>query len=180
MNILLFGVSNVGKTTTGQLLASKLGYIFYDMDEEVKSYLHITLEEFVNTVWPYERDKIRGEILGKLILRQEDKVIAVTAMYYSRWFSKYLLRDDVTAIELQDSPEHIFSRLVFSDENDQVYKDDEYRDAHAAYYLREIKKDITYYRKAFSKITNKVNIDGDPPEKVVERLMEQFDLKNRF
>lgn len=177
MNILLFGVSNVGKTTTGQLLASKLGYKFYDMDEEVKSYLHVTLEEFVNTVWPYERDKIRGEILGKLILRQEDKVIAVTAMYYSRWFSKYLLRDDVMAIELQDSPEHIFSRLVFSDENDQVYKDDEYRDAHAAYYLREIKKDITYYRKAFSKITNKVNMDSDPPEKVVERLIEQFDLE---
>lgn len=177
MNLLLFGVSNVGKATTGQLLASKLGYKFYDMDEEVKSYLHITREEFVNTVWPYERDKIRGEILGKLILWQEDKVIAVTAMYYSRWFSKYLLRDDVTAIELQDSPENIFSRLVFSDENDQVYKDDEYRDAHAAYYLREIKKDITYYRKAFSKITNKLNIEDAPPEKVVERLMERFDLE---
>lgn len=178
MNILLFGVSNVGKTTTGQLLASKLGYKFYDMDEEVKSYLHITLEEFVNTVWPYERDKIRGEVLGKLILRQEDKVIAATAMYYSRWFSKYLLHDDVVAVELQDSPEHIFSRLVFSDENDQVYKDDEYRDAHASYYLREIKKDITYYKRAFVKISRKLNMDNDPPEKVVERLMERFNLRS--
>ena len=80
------------------------------------------------------------------------------------------------AVELQDAPEHIFSRLVFSDENDRVYKDDEYRDAHASHYLREIKKDITYYKKAFSKITNKLNIDDDSPEKVVERLMKQFNL----
>ena len=177
MNILLFGISNVGKTTTGRLLAGKLGYKFYDMDEEVKSCLHITLEEFVNTIWPYERDKIRGKILENLVPRPENKVIAVTPMYYSRWFHKYLQRDDVLAVELQDAPEHIFSRLVFSDENDQVYKDDKYRDAHASHYLGEIKKDITYYRKAFSKITNKLNIDGDSPEKVVERLMKQFNLQ---
>lgn len=177
MNILLFGISNVGKTKTGQLLASKLKYKFYDMDEEVKLYLHTTLEEFVNTVWPYERDKIRGKILGNLISCEENKVIAVAPIYYSRMFNKYLQRNDVLAIELQDSPVNIFNRLVFSDENDRVYKDDEYRDAHASYYLREIKKDITYYKKAFSKITNKFNIDNDPPEQVVGRLMEQFELK---
>ena len=125
MNILLFGISNVGKTTTGRLLADRLGYKFYDMDEEVKSCLHITLEEFVNTVWPYERDKIRGGILENLVPRPENKVIAVAPMYY---------------------------------------------------YLREIKKDITYYKKAFSEITNKLNIDDDSPEKMVERLMQQFNL----
>lgn len=37
MNILLFGISNVGKTSAGKLLAQKLGYDFYDLDEEVKS-----------------------------------------------------------------------------------------------------------------------------------------------
>lgn len=49
MTIYLFGVSNVGKTTTGELLAEKLGYVFYDLDEEVKKYFNVTLEEFVNT-----------------------------------------------------------------------------------------------------------------------------------
>lgn len=147
------------------------------MDEEVKSCLHITLEEFVNTIWPYERDIIRGKILENLVPHPENKVIVVAPMYYSRWFNKYLQRDDVLAVGLQDAPEHIFGRLVFSDENNQVHKDDEYRDAHASYYLGEIKKDITYYKKAFSKITNKQNINGDSPEKVVERLMKQFNLQ---
>lgn len=36
MTILLFGISNVGKSITGELLAKQLGYHFYDLDEEVK------------------------------------------------------------------------------------------------------------------------------------------------
>lgn len=36
MKILLFGVSNIGKSTLGELLAKKLEYDFYDLDEEVK------------------------------------------------------------------------------------------------------------------------------------------------
>ena len=48
MIILLFGVTNVGKTTTGRILASKLNYTFYDLDEVVKKYYHATLEQFYN------------------------------------------------------------------------------------------------------------------------------------
>lgn len=33
MNILLFGVTNVGKTTTGQIMADILEIEFYDVDE---------------------------------------------------------------------------------------------------------------------------------------------------
>lgn len=31
----MFGISNVGKSVTGELLASRLDYEFYDLDEEV-------------------------------------------------------------------------------------------------------------------------------------------------
>jgi shikimate kinase len=34
MKILLFGVSCVGKSTVGQILAQKLNYKFYDLDDE--------------------------------------------------------------------------------------------------------------------------------------------------
>lgn len=36
MRILLFGISNIGKTSIGKSLAQKLSYDFYDLDEEIK------------------------------------------------------------------------------------------------------------------------------------------------
>ena len=36
MTILLFGVSNVGKSTIGELLAHKLNFSFFDLDDEIK------------------------------------------------------------------------------------------------------------------------------------------------
>ena len=35
MVIMLFGVTNVGKTVTGNRLAEKLGYSFFDLDDEI-------------------------------------------------------------------------------------------------------------------------------------------------
>ena len=60
MKILLFGVSNVGKTTLGTMLAKRLGYSFYDLDEEVKREFHTTLEEFVHMENLRWRDQKRG------------------------------------------------------------------------------------------------------------------------
>ena len=48
MIILLFGISNVGKTTVGKLLAKRLNYQFYDMDEEICKYYHTTNIGFIN------------------------------------------------------------------------------------------------------------------------------------
>ncbi len=98
MNVLLFGVSNVGKTTTGRLLAKKLAYDFYDIDEEVKNRFNTTIEKFINAFGRYERDKVRGGIIGQLLDRNGDKVISVSPIYYSRWFNKYIFKPDVIAI----------------------------------------------------------------------------------
>ena len=49
MNLILFGISNVGKFVTGQLLATSLEFDFYDLDDEVKKFMGISLEEFVHT-----------------------------------------------------------------------------------------------------------------------------------
>ena len=49
MKILLFGVSCVGKSTVGEILAKKLGYKYFDLDDEVKKYFNTTIDNFVNT-----------------------------------------------------------------------------------------------------------------------------------
>ena len=49
MIILLFGISNVGKSTVGKIVADTLKIPFYDLDDEIKKLYNITLEEFVST-----------------------------------------------------------------------------------------------------------------------------------
>ena len=64
MTILLFGVSNVGKSITGELLAQRLGYDFYDLDEEIKKHCNTTLEELISTGTLRERDQIRCDLIN--------------------------------------------------------------------------------------------------------------------
>jgi len=179
MTIMLFGISNVGKSTTAELLASELNYTFYDIDEETKKRLETTLEDFVNTGTVYQRDAYRGELIEEILCEDEgNKVIAVTPMSYSTFFNYFLKRKDILAIELQDSPKNIFDRLIFSDENDVIYKDDDYKNQHKEEFLEEIRKDIEHYAKSFIHIKNKFNINNDPPEIVVRRIMDTYKLNS--
>ncbi len=175
---MLFGISNVGKTSIGKKLAELINFDFFDLDEEVKKYYDTTLEKFVNEGFRHDRDSKRGVVLGHIIGNSSrNKVIAVCPIYYSRSFTKFLKRKDVLALELQDTPQNIFDRLVFSDENDNVYKDDEYKNMHKKYYLKDIKSDMTYYKQAFKHISYKYFINGKEILEVAEDLAKNFNHK---
>lgn len=143
MKILLFGISNVGKTSIGQILAQKLNYVFYDLDEEIKKNYKMTLTDFIN-VFPndYLRHQKRCEILEKTIKKSKNSVIAVSVLNYQEQFHHILEQKDIFPIELRDTPTNIFDRLVFSDENDIIYTDDIYKNKHRNYYINEIINDL--------------------------------------
>lgn len=176
MTILLFGVSNVGKTVTGKLLSFRLGYDFYDLDEEVKKKFSTTLEKFVSTGTLRKRDKIRCEILNTLITQNGNKVIAMSPMSYIQPIRSLLLSNHIISIELVDSAENIFQRLVFSNENDMIYIDDDYKNKHRDYYISDITKDLEWYGSVYNGIKNRFHIAGRLPEDVVDALILEFDL----
>ncbi|QAT40676.1 hypothetical protein [Clostridium sp. JN-9] len=143
------------------------------MDEEIKKRLHTTLERFIHD-YPYsdERCKIKGKILGDLLEEyKENIVIAVSPIYYARNFNFLLDLEQVIAIELQDTEEHIFQRLVFTDDEDNICKDDIYKSLHKDYYIKEIHEDIVYARKTFKKIENKYFINNQSVDQVVDDLI---------
>ena len=176
LTILLFGVSNVGKTTIGKLLAETLGYYFFDLDKEVKKHYNTTLEDFVNVGSLESRDRIRGKVIDKSMKNEKDKVFAISPISYPENFNHYLRMRNVLAIELTDTAEHIFERLVFSDENDTIYKDDEYKNAHKENYIADIEDDISWYGKSYINIKNKFDMKNDLPEIIVRRIIKTFNL----
>ena len=177
MIVFLFGVSNVGKTTIGKIIADKLRIAFYDVDEEIKRYYHITLEEFVHTGTIRERDAKRGKLIGRIVNSDSNCVIAVTPMTNVEYFSDFIAMKNVIAIELIDSAEHIFERLVFSDEDDNIYEDIEYKNLHRDYYMADIKEDLRWYGKVYHIVKNKFNIDNLLPEQAAQRIIELYDLE---
>lgn len=180
MKILLFGVSNVGKSTVGKLLAERLGFDFADLDEEIKKRMEISLEEFVNTANLRWRDQKRGNIIKKIVKLEEDIVLAITPISYAENFKTRIIADDILLIELYDTPENIFSRLVFSDESDNIYSDDTYKNEHKDYYIKEIQADLDWYGMINARIgiRNRLFVDNDPPEKVVDRIITEYGLKD--
>jgi len=177
MKILLFGVSNVGKSTTGELLAERLGMTFYDLDDEIKEQLNMTQEELVHTTDLRWRDHLRCCIIKKLLQSDENMVIAVTPISYPEDL-KEKMTDDVLTIELYDTPENIFSRLIFSDENDNVYEDDQYKKDHREYYLEAIQEDLDWYGKIYAEIgiNNHLFMDNNSPAEVVDRIISKYEL----
>ena len=173
MIIMLFGITNVGKTETGKKLAKKLNYSFFDLDEEIKKRFQTTLEKFMQDYpFSYERGKIKGRILKELLKEYKNNiVIAVSPIYYARHFNSLLDLEQVIAIELQDSEEHLFERMVFSDENDNIYKDDAYKEEHKDCYIKDIHEEIVYARRIFKKIENKYFINNRSVDQVVDELM---------
>lgn len=172
MKILLFGISNVGKTTIGKILSKKMKYKFDDLDDEIKRW-YGTIDKFqAEYPYYYERHKKRGEILKDIVNKYDDNVvIAVSILSYSKLFNRLIEDENILAIQLEDDPENILKRLVYADENDVVHKLEIKDDIERKYYLKDIKKDITFYKRVYIKIENKFNINGRNAEEAADKLL---------
>lgn len=162
------------------MLAERSDIKFVDLDEEVKNHLKISLEEFVNTENLRWRDKKRGSIIKKIIKMEEDVVFAISPISYIENFKTSIISDDNLLIELYDTPENIFSRLIFSDENDEIYTDDNYKNANKDYYMKETQADLDWYGMVNAKIGihNRVFVNNDSPKEVVNRIIKEYNLEN--
>lgn len=84
-------------------------------------------------------------MITALVSQAVNKVIAISPLSYMQELDPLPSSPDICSIELVVSYKSIFDRLVFSDENDNIYKDDDYKNAHRTHYLKEIKEDLAWY-----------------------------------
>ena len=153
-------------------------YSFYDLDEEVKKEFQMTLEEFVHIENLRWRDQKRGRIIKKILSKEENMVFVISPISYTDNFGKRITEDNILSIELVDTPANIFDRLVFSDTDDTIYKNDDYKNQCRDYYMSDIKADLEWYGNVYSKIgvKNRFEINNDSPKTAVKRLIKEYGL----
>jgi shikimate kinase len=154
MRIYIVGVSCVGKSTVGMLLAEKFGYDFVDFDLYVEKRFGNSIERIKNTCFNEHeyRDKVK-HLLAEILNDYKDNI--VIAMPPGGLFRQYLnilkKHPDVTTVALKDSAENIMKRLIFTDEDSNLIEEEIVNDDNYWRYLREVKKDIEYFRDTHKK-----------------------------
>lgn len=153
-------------------------YSFHDLDEEVKKEFQMTLEEFVHIENLRWRDPKRGRIIKKILSKEENMFFVISPISYTDNFGKRITEDNILSIELVDTPANIFDRLVFSDTDDTIYKDDDCKNQCRDYYMSDIKADLEWYGNVYSKIgvKNRFEINNDSPKTAVKRLIKEYGL----
>lgn len=164
MQIFLTGISCVGKTTIGKILAEKLSYPFFDLDEEIERYFGEPIERLMNRHFTgYSFRYERGVIVLKDILFNRNSSDCVIAMPPSGLKDAYLRaikkRTDCIVIAITDTPENILKRIVFFDIDSKPI-DRTLTEEDKKYYLKEIKKDITYFGRTYRRAHLRVDIAG--------------------
>ncbi len=163
MRIFIGGISCVGKTTIGARLAGFLKRPFYDLDTETERFFGTSIERLQKR--HLGLDGFRRDVAKALqhVLSLEEGRNGVIALPPSGLMGpcwKVVQKvPDALIIVLDDAPENILERITFYDIDsrkiDKILTDDERR-----HYLREIRRDIGYFKRSWQRAHLIVDIAG--------------------
>lgn len=179
MIIYLVGISCIGKTTIGKLLADKIDYSFYDLDVEIQDYYKKPIERIQDECLSMNGYREKASlVLDKLLSKNIDSVIAGTPsglkfsylQVYKRHKDKELI-----SICLNDSFENVLDRLTFydKDSNPITEKLDESKKKR---YLKEIRADYNFFKDSYKRADFQINIDGVSLDKIPELILNTIGI----
>lgn len=164
-NISLIGFMGSGKSTVGEVLAKKLGFIFIDLDrvielnedKEVKDIFKICGEK-------YFRD-LETKVIEK-IYKNKNCVFACGGGVVKRKENMLIIRDNSVVIYLNISLENAFCRL--KSVKDRPLIDVENREETIEKMIKE--RDVLYRRYAHIIVNNDDNNPGRTSDEILARL----------
>ncbi len=176
MRIFLTGVACVGKTTIGEELAVLFGYPFFDLDTEIESYFGTSIERLQNrylTMHSYRKEASKA--LEHLLSRENsrDWVIALPPSGLMDSYWRVVKKANATIVVLAHSPRNILNRITFYDiDSRPVVRNVSQKERRL--YLREIKGDVSYFRRTYQRATLTVDIDGLGAEDAARRIKDML------
>jgi shikimate kinase len=175
MRIFLIGVACVGKTTIAGKLADLLKYQFFDLDHEIEKFFDTSIERLRNrflTQYSFRAEASRA--LTQLLTRTRN-VNSVIALPPSGLMDNYwkIVKKTAgsTVVVLKDTAENILTRITFYDIDSRPIQK-HLTDGERQLYLREIKRDIAYFRRSHQRAHLAVDIAGWNPEEASLRIKD--------
>ncbi len=176
MRVFLTGVSCVGKTTVGLRLAQLMDLSFFDLDTEIEQFFGMSIERLQQKYsMPHDFRKEAAKALSSILDKPESQQ-AVIALPPSGLMGGYLAvikKAQGFKVALLDKPDRILDRVVFYDVDSRL-TDKRLTNEERLLYLREIKKDITYFKKSYTRADLQVSIEGMDVEQAAHHLMVQL------
>ena len=181
MRIYLTGISCVGKTTIGAKLSQLLEYTFFDLDKEIEKYFKTSIERLQNkylSMHSFREEASKALVYILSLPESKNSVIALPPSGLMGGYWRVIKKHPGKIIVLQDTPENILKRTTFYDIDSRLIKKN-LSEKDKKYYLRDIKKDMTYFGRSYSKAGMKIDISSLNPDEAAQRLKEIITNANK-
>src|SRR6266571_4360355 len=164
LRVSLVGVSCVGTTTIGRMLADRRGWPFFDLDDEIERHFGTSIERLqARFLTSYSYRKECAVVLERIATANSDCVIALPPSGLRDAFLRVLRRVPGVTVAIHDTPENIMERITFYD-IDSRRIDKQLTDEERILQLKEIKADISYFKRPYERADLHVTIAGLDPE----------------
>ena len=164
LRVSLVGVSCVGTTTIGRILADRQGRPFFDLDDEIERHFGISIERLqARFLTSYDYRKECAVVLEHIATANPDCVIALPPSGLRDAFLRVVRRVPGVTVAIHDAPEHILERITFYDVDSRRIEK-HLTEEERILYLKEIKADISYFKRSYERADLQVTITGLDPE----------------
>lgn len=181
MRIYMIGVACVGTTTVGRILSELRSCPFFDLDEEIERYFGTSIERLRDrflTARTFNNEAAKA--LSALLTnpQSERAVISLPPSGLMGGYWRVIKKSRGKKVVLTDRPENILARITFYDIDSNPI-DKQLTEKEKRLYLREIKKDMTYYKKSYQRTDYYIDIDGHDATKAAQKVKDILSAEYR-
>jgi len=162
LNVFLIGVACVGKSTIGAELAALLRIPFHDLDAVVERFFNKPIARIQNeflTSHSYRRVAVEALIDLLRRIHGQEWVVALPPSGLMYPFGREVRNSGGCVVVLQADPEDVLARIAFYDDDSNLIER-RLSEREKRLHLREIKKDVTYFKRTYQSADLTVDISG--------------------